>query len=61
MVLTPENVKEAKKLTLKQELVHKLFSYVLGKQEIGKVGAKEVEQMMVIAEAAAERILKVRG
>lgn len=48
-------------LTLKQETVYKIFSSIIGKQEIGKVTATQVEQIMTIAEQATERVLAVKG
>lgn len=50
----------ANQLNVKQDLIWKIFSALVGKQEMGKVDAKMVDQVMVISEAAAEKILKAR-
>lgn len=50
-----------RELTLKQETIFKVFSSVIGKQEIGKLGAAQIEQIFVISEQVAERILTVKG
>jgi len=47
-------------LSKKQDLIWKIFSAIVGKQELGKVGAKEVDQIMAIAEAAADKIIKAK-
>jgi hypothetical protein len=50
-----------KGLSKKQELLFRIFSALAGKQEIGKLGAAEVEQLMQISEAVAEKILAVKS
>ena len=55
------STKEAKGLSLKQDLVLKLFTHIATKQEIGKLTALEIEQVMTIAETAAEKILALKG
>lgn len=50
----------AASLTRKQEMVYKVFISLMMKQELGKVGAKEVEQFMTIAEQAAIKLLAIK-
>lgn len=52
--------KDTAYLSTKQDLVFRLFSTLVNKQEIGTVKAAEVEQIMAIAEQAAARILAVK-
>jgi hypothetical protein len=63
--MEPSNVngpaKPASKLTVKQDLIFRLFSTIVSKQDLGKVQAAQVEQIMAISAAAAERILKEHG
>jgi len=46
-------------LTVKQDLVFKVFSSMVAKQEVGKAGAREAEQLCTTAEAVADKILSM--
>jgi hypothetical protein len=48
---------DAPRLTIRQDLVFKVFATVAAKYEIGKLTAKEVEQVVSLSEIVADRIL----
>lgn len=55
------STREVKRLTQKQDLIFRTFSALVAKQEIGAMKASDTEHLVTIAEAVADRILKVRG
>lgn len=50
-----------KPLTRRQDLVYKIFTSIISKQEIGHLKIADTEPFMDIAMAAADRILKIEG
>ncbi len=50
--------KPARTLTVRQDLIFRLFANIIGKQEIGKVNAALVEQFLTVADQAADHILQ---